>query len=50
MPQQINNLELIEAYLKFKRDCLEKGMFNLDEIFDLFKYSEELKQWYSMKL
>jgi len=43
MPQQINNLELIETYINFKKECQGKGMFNLDEIFDLFKYNEELK-------
>jgi hypothetical protein len=43
MPQQINNLELIETYLKFKKDCQNKGMYNLKEIFNLFKYSESLK-------
>ncbi len=43
MPQQINNLELIQRYIDFKKNCQDKGLLNLDEIFDLFKYSESLK-------
>ena len=32
----INNKEVIEEYLKFKKECIDNGMIYTDEIINLF--------------
>jgi len=34
---QINNKELIQKYLEFKKDCIEANIINISEIIKLFE-------------
>jgi len=40
----MENKKLIQEYLKFKKDCVDEGMFILNEILRLFKIKKELNQ------
>lgn len=39
-----SNQEIVNRYLIFKKECIEKGIFHIDEIIKLFVELEELKR------
>ena len=40
----MNNKEFISEYLKFKEECVEQKIINLEEIREIFKIKKELEK------